>query len=439
MTAFLGIMGVAIVGAFVYQLSRNVVFGWHCLLTVNLLGVALGLSQSTIGGLHLDAVDLVSISLLAAGIIRFFHRVRLPGKARIIILAYLVFFCASLLRGIALFGVQTASNEARGLVGELLAMLYFFTTPTDPETIRKILIAYLRFGLGLVIVAILHYAGMNIGTTGFDEKDRALPSASGEAIALCFFIGLGWITHRKSPKILRWLLPVFAGMAIILQHRTVWTVVAVCSVAVLFIDFKLVRRLIPVAVLTSVVAFGLAIEIYGTKGEASTQFEDSATNSGTWSWRVEAWQNSIYDEDQTILSVIFGQPIGKGFIRFDSESGGYENLPPHSEYVVQYLRVGVLGLVFFLAFLLRPLLRLYALQRNDPFALFPSASVWCLIVIGVVVYGITYGFDASAIALVGVANAVLVSLREFHFEQPMYALPMKEHALVLQHSNEARF
>lgn len=438
MTLFLGILGLSFLGAFVYQLSRNVLLGWYCLLTANLVSVALGLSQVTIGGLHLDAVDLINLSLLAAGIIRFLYRVRLPGRTRFIILAYLVIFGASLLRGILMFGVQAPSNEARGLVGEILAMLYFFTTPTDPQTIRRILVAYLRFGVGLVLVAALHYAGLNVGTVGMDEKDRALPSASGETIALCFFIGLGWITHRKSPKILRWLLPIFAGMAIILQHRTVWAIMAVCVMAVFFIDFKLVRRLIPLAALASIIAAGLAVVIYRTGSEASTQFEDSVTNQGTWNWRVEAWQNSIYDEDQTILSIVFGQPIGGGFVRFDSESGGYENLPPHSEYVVQYLRVGVVGLVFFMAFLFRPLLRLYELQRKEPFALFPSPSVWCLIVIGVIVYGITYGYDACAIALVGVANAVLLSRRSDQLEQPVYALPMEEHAHLLP-CGEAHF
>jgi O-antigen ligase len=217
-------------------------------------------------------------------------------------------------------------------------------------------------------------------------------------------------------------------MAVVLQHRTVWAVMAACGTAIFFIDFKLVRRLIPMAVLTSVMAVGLAILIYGTGREASSQFEDSASNSGTWNWRVEAWQNSISDDSQTIPSMIFGLPFGSGYVRFDSTTGGYENLPPHSEYVGQYLRVGVVGLVFFLAFLLRPLLRLYELQRKEPFALFPSASVWCLIVIGVVVYGTTYGYDASAIALVGVANAVLLSPGSDQLEQTMYALPMEEHA-----------
>lgn len=428
-TLLLGIIGLVVIGTFVYQLSKNVLLGLYCLLAVSLVNVALGLSQITMGSLHLDAVDLVSLCLLAAGIIRFFYRVMMPGTTRLIILAYLVIFSVSLFRGMALFGVQSASNEARGFVGEILAMLYFFTVPTDPLVIKKILTAYLYFGIGLVTVAVLHYAGLNVGTAVLDEKDRALPSASGEIIALCFFIGLGWITHRKSPQILRWLLPVFAGMAIFLQHRTIWNVMAVCSIAILFIDFKLVRRLIPLVAVASVIAVGLAIVVYGTGSEASTQFEDSATNQGTWNWRVEAWQNSISDDTQTVASMIFGQPMGSGYVRFDSSTRGYENLPPHSEYVGQYLRVGILGLLFFLMFLLRPLLRLYELQRKNQFALFPSASVWCLIIVGILVYGITYGYDASAIALVGIANSALLSIKSHQLEESEFALSMKEHAL----------
>jgi hypothetical protein len=408
-TLLLGLIGLAAFCTFVYYLSRNVVLGLYCLLSVSFIDVVLGLSQTTIGGLHLDAVDLVSISLLAAGIIRFCYRIMLPGTSRLLILAYLVIFGASLFRGIALFSLQPASNDARGFVGGILAMLYFFTAPSDTETIKKILTAYLYFGVGLVAVAILHWAGLSVGTAVVDEKDRALPSASGEIIALCFFIGLGWITYRKSPQVLRWLLPVFAGMAIMLQHRTVWAVMVVCCIALLFIDVKLVRRLIPLMALASVIAVGLAVVIYRTGTEASAQFEDSATNEGTWEWRVRAWRSSITDEAQTVPSIIFGQPMGSHYVRVTSE--GYEDMAIHSEYVSQYLRVGILGLLMFLAFLLRPLLRLYALQRKSPLALFPSASVWCLIIIGILVYGVTYSYDSSAIALVGIANSVLLSAR----------------------------
>lgn len=417
-TLLLGIIGLAVFCTFVYQLSRNVLFGLNCLLGVSLVNAAFGLSQITIGGLHLDAVDIVSISLLAAGIVRFYNRLTLPGTVRLIVLAYLLILGVSLFRGIALFGVQSASNNARGFVGGILAMLYFFTAPTDPKTIKKLLTAYLYFGLGLVIIGVLHYAGLNVGTVVVDEKDRALPSASAEIIALCFFIGLGWITHRRSPQILQWLLPVFAGMVIILQHRTVWAVMVVCCIAILFIDFKLVRRLIPLITLASVIAVGLAVVIYRTGAEASTQFEDSATNEGTWEWRVRAWQSSITDEAQTVPSIVFGQPMGSHYVRVTPE--GYEDIAVHSEYVSEYLRVGILGLPIFLAFMLRPLLGLYALQRKDPLALFPSASVWCLIIIGILVYGVTYSYDPTAIALVGIANSVLLAAKSQQQKEPEF-------------------
>lgn len=433
----IAVFGAALVCAFIYMASRSIVFGWYCLLVANLLYVALGSNQMMLGGLHLDVVDFASLVLLGAGVIRSFNRINLPGNARIVSLAYLLVFAFSLLRGIDAFGVQQASNQARGLVGEVLAMLYFFTSPTDPETIKKILVAYLRFGAALVAVAILHYAGISVGSAAIDEKDRALPSASGEAIALCFFIGLGWITYRRAPRNLRWLSPVFAGMAVVLQHRTVWTVMAACSAMILLIDAKLLRRFVPLVIATSVLAVGLAIVIYGTKGEATTQFEDSATNSGTWLWRVEAWENSLHDEDQTIYSVMLGQPIGKAFIRFDSDSGGYQEVPPHSEYIVQYLRVGCLGLAFFLLFLLTPLVRLISLQRRDPLALFPSTSVWCLLVVGAIVYGITYGFDAPTIALVGLANALLLSLRSPTMQHAGPLVTVGDAMHLIQTSNEA--
>jgi O-antigen ligase len=115
---------------------------------------------------------------------------------------------------------------------------------------------------------------------------------------------------------------------------------------------------------------------------------------------------------------MFGKPLGSGFVRFDSASGGFEEAPPHSEYVTQYLRVGIIGLPIFLAFLLRPLLKLYQLQRKRPLALFPSVSVWCLIIIATLVYGVTYGYDAPAIALIGIANSALLSVNSQSYTEP---------------------
>src|SRR5258705_3674726 len=101
----IALLGAALGCALIYAASRSVVFGWYCLLVANLLYVALGSNQVMVGGFHLDVVDVASMVLLAAGAIRFFHRISLPGNARIVSLVYLLVFGFSLLRGIVAFGV----------------------------------------------------------------------------------------------------------------------------------------------------------------------------------------------------------------------------------------------------------------------------------------------------------------------------------------------
>lgn len=197
---------------------------------------------------------------------------------------------------------------------------------------------------------------------------------------------------------------------VILQHRTVWVVLIVCAASLPFIDRRMVRRLIPIAVLAGCLAFFLALWIYGknSNASASDQFEDSSTNLGTWGWRVETWDSLLFDEDQTLFSVLLGKPVGSPILHYVAEQGVYESLPPHNEYVWLYLRVGIIGLIPFLIFLIRPVFLLRTEQRRRPNSIFPSPSTWSSVVIAVIVYGVTYGFDPSSISLVGVATALVL-------------------------------
>jgi hypothetical protein len=413
--SLVALLGIFFFSTFVFYASRNVLFGMYCLLATSVFGFAFGSQQAVLGSLHLDPSDVVSIGLLAAGLIRFSRRLGGPGLFRILALAFITIFAFNLAQGVFLFGFFSASNEGRSFVGELLSLLYFATIPTDTVTIKKLTKTYLAYGIVLVGVAILHYVGLNIGSS-YDlavtwedaEKNRALPSAAAEAIALCFLLSMGWITHRQSPRFFRYLPAVFGGMVVLLQHRTVWVVLIVCAASLPFIDRRMARRLIPIAVLTGCLAFFLALWVYGKKSSASDQFEDSSTNLGTWGWRVETWDSLVFDEDQTFFTALLGKPVGSPMLHYDAGLGIYESLPPHNEYVWLYLRVGIIGLVPFLIFLMRPIFLLRAEQLRRPNSIFPSPSTWSAVVIAVIVYGITYGFDPSVISLVGVATALLL-------------------------------
>jgi len=417
LTALLLLIGMSVFATLTYFASRNVLLGWYCLLAAYVFGVAFGSQQAVVGNLHLDPSDTVNIILLAAGLIRFSRVLGRPGLFRVVGLCFILVFFFSLIRGMLIFGIVPASNEGRTYVGELLSLLYFATIPTDEVTIKKFVKAYLIFGCALVGVAILHYLGLNIGpsyealfsSVGDIEKNRALPSAAAEALAICFIFSIGWVTHRRGSRYLSYLPVVFGGMIVLLQHRTIWAALLICALSTPFIDRAIAVRLIPVGIFAGILAFFLAVWVYGTNSSATDQFEDSSTNLGTWGYRVETWDGLLFDEDTTLLSVLAGEPVGTPALHFDTYSGTYVEMPAHSEYINLYIRVGLIGLILFLVFLLRPIFLLCTQRFRNSSLLFPSSSSWCLVAISLVAYGVTYSFDSNAIPFVGVATALLLS------------------------------
>jgi hypothetical protein len=417
LTALVILIVISAFATLAFYASRNVLLGWYCLLAAYAFGAAFGSQQTMVGSLHLDPSDAVSIILLAAGLIRFSRALGKPGLFRVLGLCFILVFAFSLIRGMLLFGVVSASNEGRSYVGELLSLLYFATIPTAECTIKNFVKAYLIFGSVLVGIAILHYLGLNVGASykplvdsvGDIDKNRALGAAAAEPIALCFIFSIGWITHRQSPRFFAFLPVVFGGMVVLLQHRTIWVALLICALSAPFIDRAMAGRLIPVGILAGILAFSLALWVYGTNSSATNQFEDSSTNLGTWGYRVETWNGLLFDDDETFLSVLAGKPVGTPALHYDASEGMYVEMPPHSEYVSLYLRFGVFGLTLFLIFLLRPVFLLSTQRFRHSSLLFPSSSSWCLVAIAIIAYGVTYNFNSNAIPFIGVATALLLS------------------------------
>ncbi|WP_157466506.1 hypothetical protein [Edaphobacter aggregans] len=417
LTALILLIVISVFATLAFYASRNVLVGWYCLLATYALGVAFGSQQTVVGSLHLDPSDAVSLILLAAGLIRFSRVMNKPGFFRVVGLCFILVFAFSLIRGMLLFGVVAASNEGRSYIGELLSLLYFATIPTDEGTIKKFVKAYLIFGCVLVGIAILHYLGLNVGSSyealvdsvGDIDKNRAVPAAAAMAIALCFIFSVGWITHQRSPRFFAYLPVVFGGMVVLLQHRTIWVALLICALSTPFVDRAMAGRLIPIGILAGILAFFMAIWVYGTNSSATEQFEDSSTNLGTWGYRVDTWDGVLFDDDATILSILAGKPVGTPTLHFDAYLGSYVEMPAHSEYIFLYQRVGVFGLTLFLIFLLRPVSLLCTQRFRHSSLLFPSSSSWCLASIAIFVYGVTYNFNANAIPFIGVATALLLS------------------------------
>jgi hypothetical protein len=418
MIVVLGLAVMAAVSFYIYALSRNVYLGWVSLLIVDLYNFTFGVSQSSFAGTNLDPIDVVCICLLIAGLLRTIPRFFQPNTARTVALAYFVIFAASLARGILTNGFKTAANESRGYVGFLIAALYFLTAPVDAASVQKYLKSYFYYGIGLIVVALLAYAGFHVGAEAWSHNadvdagsaidGRLLPSAAGAALALCFFLSQAWVSYTSRALRFRWLPAVTLGLAVFLRHRTVWAMLAAGIACFAFVDNRLFRRLIPLTVIAAFVIGALSFLSRETVSVDEDTFSNSSSNEGTWRWRVESWTGLLYDEDQTPLTIAFGKSMGSGAWRFDSGSGTYINAPPHSEYVAQYLRVGVVGVGILLWSFIGPLKRLWLLSSKNKLALEPSASAWAVVLVGILVYGVAYGIETDSYALLGIASAMVV-------------------------------
>jgi O-antigen ligase len=236
---------------------------------------------------------------------------------------------------------------------------------------------------------------------------RYLPATGAAAIAMCGFIALALSRYRGSQLIGRLASMLFMAVAIYLRHRTVWLMLIVGIVAILPLDAQLFRRILPVALLAAAVVVVLAMYGGSAEGLASeNQFSQAATNSQTLEWRLNGWKELLLDDEQNAMTIAIGKSMGSGYWRVDPVSYQSIAVAPHSEYVQEYLRVGVLGMLLIVLFSLQPLLRLWRLTKSDALAVYPSASTWAVIILATLVYGLTYGIGPHAYALLGIANAV---------------------------------
>jgi hypothetical protein len=418
MILLVGIAILPIAAAYIYSLSRSVLLGWISLLIVQLYDFTFGADVFSAGGLNLTIVDIVQACLLLAGIIRTIPRLRERNIGRRIALGYLAIFAFSLLRGIMAHGLSHAGNGSRLFVAFLIACLYFLTAPTDDESLRKFVHSFMYYGLALTFVALLASLGLRVGGLAWAHNDpdvetnsmgRLLPASCALSLAFCFFFSLAEARYRSSAKWFKWLPAVFLGLTVFLRHRSVWVVLLAGIASLLFVDRRLFRRVIPIAVLG--LCFTAAYALISGSGvqKAATQISTGSTDDETWLFRLAMWQG-LLGEKQTVSGVLLGKDLGGGYLIFNILQQRYMDFPPHNEYLTQYLSVGIGGVALILGFTIYPLRRFWKLSSTEVQSVEPSASAWVAVIIGIIVFSIPYQPTTDAYGLLAIANAIVFRL-----------------------------
>jgi O-antigen ligase len=121
------------------------------------------------------------------------------------------------------------------------------------------------------------------------------------------------------------------------------------------------------------------------------------------------WQSRL-GGTQTVSGTLFGKDLGGGYRVFNLRFRHFVNIPPHNEYVAQYLSVGIVGVALLLWFTIRPLKRFWKLSSTDMQVVEPSASAWVAVIIGIIAFSIPYQPMADAYGLLAIANAMVFRL-----------------------------
>jgi hypothetical protein len=418
-----GIAILPVLFVYIYYLSRSVLFGWISILAVYLYDYSFSAATYSPAGVNLTFVDIVEMSLLIAGIIRTIPRLRDRNSGRTIVVFYLAIFAFSLVRGSIAHGFVHAAAGSRLFAPFLIACTYFLTAPVDSKSVRKYLQTYFCYGAALSIVAFLASTGIHIGMITSleavendlqllreaEQGSRLLNANCAMALAICFFLCLAYSRYRSSAVLYKWLSALFLGLAIFLRHRTVWAVLAAGLLSLLFVDRSLFRRLIPLAALAVCIIAGYALLSRSAVQSVEAQFSESATNDDTWLWRLSNWQANL-QRNQTAFSIVFGLDLGGGYEVFDMFTRRYTDVPPHNEYILEYLSVGVAGVALVVCFAIRPLRRFWRLSSTDMKAVEPSASAWFAVIVGVIVFSVPYAPGVDTYALLAIANAMVSKL-----------------------------
>jgi hypothetical protein len=347
-------------------------------------------------GISLYPLDLLTLCAALAAVVSLVRHPVKPhlGHGLLALLGLLV--AASLVTGMATYGVQAAGNEARTYFLHVLGVVSY-TAVVQPASSLDRLIVRVWMALSCVycVTAVFWWTRVGIGSNsnyvlidGQLVNSRPVDAASAFVIAQTAVMLLcnAW-RMRGRRLIVGLLLPV----VVLLQHRTVW-IAGMLMLAgwLVFRPGHAARKAtgITLAVLLAVTALFAAALSSGA--ELTRNLASSATNQDTLEWRVDSSRLLIRDL-HGVGDWLFGLPFGSGFNRI--LYGLLVDVQPHDFYLHLLLRVGLVGLCAAVALVLAMLFRA---DPRTPMGL----NLW-LTMAGLATFCLTYAIPFEQSLLIG--------------------------------------
>jgi len=332
------------------------------------LGVTLPMNFQSISVYLLDAV---TILLVVVTVITVLTRHSIPVQ----VLVFGALVVIGLLRGVGVAGLQGAFNEGR-LVFWFSAGAVLVATCGGNEIWPTVERAWRILATGLLLWAAWFVVKNGLGTYAANgERGLSAPQA--------LIVGQAAVISVVSGARRHLVFVTACGLALLATQQR--TALAATVIGVLVVSLRAGRlssaratRVARFSVVVGVVTALLVLMLgpNSLRESVGTAASTVSTDSGTFGWRIDGWQVLLEEEQKrTLINRLIGEPAGVVFGRY--QNGSFTTVSPHNMYLTVLLVTGIVGLVLFVALLIRALIR----TRGGLVAL--HAIVWTALIFGI--------------------------------------------------------
>lgn len=316
-------------------------------------------SPSVTLGINLSLNDLIFVLLGVATVVRLvFMKSPRNSPAFFVWIAFAVTLFLSMSIGLMQYGSK-AGVEVRDNFYFLVAGLYFASFTYTDESLLRLWRTAQWCAWGLVGVVVYRWLGLKFGfvsmqlveLVGASSEFRVVgsgPTFFLAAVGVAYFTR--WLSDARSSSLLGSV--IMLGLALVLQHRSVW-VAAIGALVVVGWHSRTAIRKKAFTIILIVLVVGTVIGSYLALSPSSRLIETITHSAaaigesrGTHTDRIEGWKALLSDYTRyQPYEWLIGKPYGTGYERY--VLGKVQDFSPHNFFVQLLLRVGAIGLLLF--------------------------------------------------------------------------------------------
>jgi O-Antigen ligase len=354
--------------------------------------------------------DAIFCLLLSAAIVRLLPWRWQLKRARWIGVLLLLMFLLAFSRGLLQYTLKIVGNETRGYFPFIVSLLYFSTFKYDCRRQSRLITIWLAGSVALGALTVFRWIATSVGLAIAKEWEavmgegsmRVIHCAHAFSLASAFFFSLYLYYTNSGPTWQRRLFLVLGPVLILLQHRTVWITVILGMLWLYARDARFRSRSAIGLSAALVVGALLTLLLFGSQGESTQRsLHYSASDTGTFAWRVEGWK-ALLAEKVRPETLVIGQPFGAGFERH--MEGGTVTVSAHNFYLETLIQFGIPGALLLFGVYVWSIGRL---RREPRMPLYPDFRLWQAFLMMHLSYSMTYSVNYEQAILLAVIVSVL--------------------------------